>query len=45
MAWANGVGLITGATKNGKIALDPKGEASRAQVATILMRFCQSVEE
>ena len=41
LSWANGAGLITGASKNGAVILDPQGKASRAQVATILMRFCQ----
>lgn len=40
MAWAVGVGLISG-MGDGSIA--PGGGATRAQVATILMRFCQNV--
>ena len=40
MNWAVGVGLISGVGSN---ALAPKGSATRAQVATILMRFCNSV--
>lgn len=36
MAWANSEGLITGVTDT---TLNPKGTATRAQVATILMRF------
>ena len=40
MGWANGMGLITGVTDT---TLDPSGSATRAQVATILMRFVQSV--
>lgn len=39
MSWANAVGLING-VGNGKI--DPKGKATRAQVAAILMRFCEA---
>lgn len=39
MAWAVGVGLISG-MGDGTIA--PTGSATRAQVATILMRYCQS---
>lgn len=38
MAWAVGSGLISG---DGG-ALNPAGSATRAQVAAILMRFCQS---
>ena len=40
MRWANGEGLITGKTST---TLDPKGTATRAEVATILMRFCEDV--
>ena len=39
MKWAYAEGLITGASKGGKILLDPLGIASRSQVATIFMRF------
>lgn len=38
MKWAVSEGLITG-TDNGQII--PKDDASRAQVATILMRYCE----
>lgn len=42
LSWAVGEGFINGTSEgNGKPAyLTPKGSASRAQVATILMRFC-----
>ncbi|MGI6180616.1 MAG: S-layer homology domain-containing protein [Agathobaculum sp.] len=40
MQWANGEGLITGKTAT---TLVPKGDATRAEVATILMRFCENV--
>ena len=44
MAWAAGEGLISGSdvTVNGVAAkdLNPRGNTTRAQVATILMRFC-----
>lgn len=43
MAWANGAGLITGNVVNDVTCLDPLGNANRAQVATILMRFCENV--
>ncbi len=39
MAWANAEGLITGADGN---TLLPKASATRAQVATILMRFLEN---
>ncbi len=38
MAWAVGEGLITGRTAT---TLAPQGGASRAEVATILWRFCE----
>ena len=40
MAWANGAGLITGTSAT---TLTPAGNATRAQVATILMRFCENI--
>lgn len=40
MNWAVAEGLISG-QDNG--ALDPKGNATRAEVAAILMRFCEDV--
>ena len=40
MQWANGAGLITGVTDT---TLNPQGSATRAQVATILMRFCEDI--
>ena len=40
MAWANGAQLITGTSQT---TLTPAGNATRAQVATILMRFCESI--
>ena len=40
MQWAVGEGLINGVEGN---ALAPQGTATRAQVATILMRFCENI--
>ncbi len=40
MAWANAEGLINGISNT---SLSPKGNATRAQVATILMRFIQNI--
>ncbi|MBR6808200.1 MAG: leucine-rich repeat protein [Clostridia bacterium] len=40
LSWANGEGLITGVSDYGKITLQPKGFATRAQIATIIMRYC-----
>ena len=39
MAWAVETGLITGTDTS---ALNPQGQATRAEVATILMRFIQA---
>ncbi len=39
MSWAVGSGLINGLTKAEGLCLDPLGGATRAQVATILMRY------
>ena len=38
--WANAVGLINGATAS---TLAPRGNATRAQTATIFMRFLEDV--
>ena len=43
MAWAKGVGLITGNEINGTIYLDPLGAATRAQAATMFMNLCEKV--
>lgn len=40
MQWANAEGLITGVTNT---TLSPQGSATRAQVATILMRFVENI--
>lgn len=40
MAWANGAQLIAGTSQ---ATLTPAGNATRAQVATILMRFCENI--
>ena len=42
--WAVGAGLISGVEKNGVKDLAPQGNASRAQVAAILQRFCENVK-
>ena len=45
LAWANAEGFITGAKgSDGVTVLNPQGAATREQVATILMRFCQAYE-
>ena len=40
MQWANAEGLITGNTTT---TINPIGNATRAEVATILMRFCENI--
>ena len=43
MSWAVGNGLIKGNAHNGLDYLDPNGSATRAQTATIIMRYCQLI--
>ena len=45
LAWAVGAGLISGSkdTATGVVYLNPKGNATRAQVAQILMMFTQKI--
>jgi len=40
LQWANQVGIITGVTDT---TLVPNGSATRAQVSSILMRFCENI--
>ena len=40
MQWANAEGLITGNTDT---TINPTGNATRAELATILMRFCENI--
>ena len=42
LQWAYAEELITGTTNNGAVILDPRGNASRAQVSTIVMRFLEN---
>ena len=46
MQWAVGTGLITGSEKTVDgvkvYDLNPRGTATRAQMASILQRFCES---
>ena len=43
LSWAVYEGLIGGTSKNGTVVLDPRGNATRAQVSTIIMRYCKRV--
>ncbi len=45
LTWANAEGLITGAKSGDAVILDPQGNATREQVATILMRFCEAFND
>ena len=39
MQWACGSGLVAGVAQEGGLALVPKGTTTRAQAATLMMRF------
>ena len=39
MKWAVGSGMVTGKNVGGTYYLDPKGNATRAECAAMLMRF------
>ena len=43
LAWANALELVKGTNEGGVDYLDPQGHATRAQVATILMRYAENV--
>ena len=40
MQWACGAGIVNGTSES---TLTPQGEATRAQVAAMLMRFCENI--
>ena len=42
LAWANSEGLVNGTSA---VTLNPRGSATRAQVAVILTRFCQNIAQ
>ena len=42
MQWACGTSVIQGVENNG-MHLDPKGDAVRSQIATMIYRFCVEV--
>lgn len=44
MSWAVGMGFVNGKPKDGKNYLDPKGNATRAEVATILLRYIKAFD-
>ncbi len=43
MAWAVSAKLIKGTNNGAGVVLDPEGNATRAQVATLLMRFVENL--
>ena len=43
LSWAYSVGLINGVTNGSVTYLQPKSGATRAQIATVLMRFCENI--
>ncbi len=43
MKWACGAGLVQGIAEGNAMNLKPQGNATRAQIATILYRFCENV--
>ena len=43
MQWACGSGMVTGKQNGGGLILDPKGSTTRAQMATMMMRFCAEI--
>lgn len=45
LSWANASGLINGTDEGRGVFLDPTGNATRAQVAAILMRYVQKIEQ
>ena len=43
LQWAVAEGIVGGSSEGGKLLLNPQGNATRAEVATILMRFLENV--
>ena len=43
LSWACAVGLINGVPNGSVTYLQPKSGATRAQIATVLMRFCENI--
>ena len=44
LSWTVAMGIIGGTEENGKVYLDPQGNATRAQVAAILMRYLEKIK-
>ena len=45
VSWANAEGIIGGSNENGTLYLLPQGNATRAQVAAMLMRYVQNIAQ
>ena len=45
MCWACGIGLIQGVSSGNKTLLQPKGTATRAQAAAIIMRYIEGMSK
>lgn len=43
LQWACGSGMVTGKTQGSGRVLDPKGSTTRAQMTTMMMRFCAEI--
>lgn len=43
MTWAVGQGIVNGVNSGGVRSLDPKREATRAEMATMLQTFCEKI--
>lgn len=43
MQWACSFGMFQGIEKDGRMYLDPQGDAIRCQSATIIFRFCEEI--
>ena len=43
MQWACGAGMVTGQKHASGMILDPQGTTTRAQMATMMMRFCAEI--
>lgn len=43
LQWAVAEGVMTGSSDGGKLYLNPQGKATRAEVATLLMRYIENI--
>ena len=45
LSWAVAKGIVTGTSKKGVTTLNPKGRATRAQVAVMIMRYAELMQD